>query len=247
MARTARIALVIAIGTLPWIGSICSGGMPALLPTDWTADQPTPSWVQQSGGWSTHAARWQAMSFFIACLLLTAWGFKAIWNSLRSEFTILPRLNFWRAAALVVLWGFCFAVVLAMVSGARELMTPGAWKKQGWTYKLADSSEPADKGDQRRQALEKLRFALWNFAAQNAGRFPSEGDAAIDDSHWEIPGWPGLRFVYVPGQSVGEAGRLLAFEPEVEGDERQVLLTNGLLGTMRTAEIERALIEEPMP
>lgn len=38
---------------------------------------------------------------------------------------------------LVVLWGLLFIVVLAMISGARELMTPGAWEKQGATYRLA--------------------------------------------------------------------------------------------------------------
>jgi hypothetical protein len=28
-----------------------------------------------------------------------------------------------------------------MISGARELMTPGAWEKQGVTYRLADQAE----------------------------------------------------------------------------------------------------------
>ena len=30
-----------------------------------------------------------------------------------------------------------------MISGARELMTPGAWKKEGFTYKLNDEADPA--------------------------------------------------------------------------------------------------------
>ena len=137
-----------------------------------------------------------------------------------------------------MLWGLCFVVVLTMISGARELMTPGAWKKQGWTYTLADA-KPADASDLRRPALERLRFALWQYAARHEGRFPSEGDQAVEQELWQIPGWAGLRFLYVSNQSVDQVGRLLVFEPAQNDDERFVLLTNGFLGSMRTAEIER--------
>ena len=51
-------------------------------------------------------------------------------------FPNLPKLNFWRALGLTVLWGLLFMVVLTMISGGRELMTPGAWDRQGATYKL---------------------------------------------------------------------------------------------------------------
>ena len=37
-----------------------------------------------------------------------------------------------------VVWGSLFVLVLTMISGARELMTPGAWKKDGITYVLED-------------------------------------------------------------------------------------------------------------
>ncbi len=42
---------------------------------------------------------------------------------------------------MVVLWGLLFTVVLAMISGARELMTPGAWEKQGATYRLKEGGK----------------------------------------------------------------------------------------------------------
>ena len=32
-------------------------------------------------------------------------------------------------------------VVLAMISGARELMTPGAWEKHGATYRLKEEAK----------------------------------------------------------------------------------------------------------
>lgn len=231
-------------------GAVCEAGMPSLLPSSWTADGRTPSWTGHNGAGSPDAGNvhWQALSFFAACFLLSAWGLKAIWNSFRREFTQLPALGYGRSLSLVVLWGLCFTVVLTMISGARELMTPGAWKKQGWTYKLADiPSAEADGRSVRARALEQLRFALWDFAATHAGAFPAENDAAIDSQLWEIPGWTGVRFLYVPGQSIAKAGQLLAFEPELNGDERQVLLTNGFLGSMRTREIEQLLDDRETP
>ena len=152
-------------------------------------------------------------------------------------------LGYRRALSLVVLWGVLFVIVLTMISGARELMTPGAWKKQGWTYQLAESSPPRpaaqDSRTTRREALEQLRLALWQFAATHQGKFPTAENTEIDAKLWEIPGWPGLKFLYVPERQLEASGaaRLLVFEPALEGDECQVILTNGLLGTMRTAEI----------
>jgi hypothetical protein len=48
-----------------------------------------------------------------------------------------------------------FLLVLTMISGARELMTPGAWEKKGFTYQLvrdrpakaADTQAPSTNAD----------------------------------------------------------------------------------------------------
>jgi hypothetical protein len=220
--------------------------MPAVLPTGWTADRDRPSWAGASGGRNTPEAQLQAISFFLAGLLLSTLVVKSLWNSARRDFPALPELCYRRALSLVVLWGLCFVIVLTMISGARELMTPGAWKKRGWTYTLADAS-PADASALRRQALERLRFALWQYAATHDGRFPPEGDRSIADELWQVPGWAGLRFLYVANQSVDQGGRLLLFEPAMNENERLVVLTNGFAGSMRTAEIERQLSEEALP
>ena len=74
-------------------------------------------------------------------LLVSAGLIQLLWNSLRKSFTRLPRLNYPRAIGLVVLWGLLFIVVLTMISGARELMTPGAWEKQGATYRLNEGGK----------------------------------------------------------------------------------------------------------
>src|SRR5262249_59823003 len=81
--------------------------------------------------------RVQTISFFLFGLLASAGLIQFIWNRLRLDFTVLPRLTYGKAVGIVVLWGLLFILVLTMISGARELMTPGAWEKQGVTYRLA--------------------------------------------------------------------------------------------------------------
>ena len=86
------------------------------------------------------AFRLQAASFFAIGILFSAvvvrWG----WNALAVDFPRLPRLTYGKACGVVFLWGLLFIIVLTMISGARELMTPGAWEKQGSTYKVRESS-----------------------------------------------------------------------------------------------------------
>jgi uncharacterized membrane protein len=82
--------------------------------------------------------RLENLSFFLAGFLLSAWFLKLLWNYVARDFTALPRLSYRRALAVAALWGLLFILVLTMISGARELMTPGAWEKTGATYKLAD-------------------------------------------------------------------------------------------------------------
>jgi len=80
--------------------------------------------------------RIETISFFLLVLLLSSGAIQILWNSLRKSFTRLPRLSFPKAVALMCLWGLLFLIVLAMIAGGRELMTPGAWEKQGATYRL---------------------------------------------------------------------------------------------------------------
>jgi hypothetical protein len=82
-------------------------------------------------------ARIDTISFFLVGYLLIAWGVKWFWNDMRKVFPKLPKLSYWRALGLQTIWALLFVVVLTMISGARELLTPGAWEKDGATYKLA--------------------------------------------------------------------------------------------------------------
>jgi hypothetical protein len=242
---TGRLILSI-VATVLLYGKSVNAGMPAPLPTTWTADHE-PRWISKTDSTPTgfSDARLQAISFFIATLLLSAGGVQLLWHSLRKEITWLPQLTYGRSLALVILWGLLFVIVLTMISGARELMTPGAWRKQGWTYKLNQPPGLPETSQNsqtlRRQALEQLRLVLWQYAATHQGRFPQANDRAIDPELWNIPGWPGVRFIFVPDRAAEDVGQLLVCEPELDSDERQVLLTNGMLGTMRTAEIRQSL------
>lgn len=79
------------------------------------------------------------ISFFLLIFFLSAWVVKILWNALAKDFPRLPKMTYRRSLAAVVLWGLIFVIVLTMISGVRELLTPGAWEKQGVTYKLKDT------------------------------------------------------------------------------------------------------------
>ena len=130
---TLRGPLAVGLLLVGLVRTACAG-MPALLPSD----LPTRLRLHDS-----FAARLSAVSFFLVGLLLSAFIVNSLWNYLRRDFKFLPPMTMLKSLALVVLWGLLFVIVLTMISGARELMTPGAWKKQGFTYQLKDVPEPA--------------------------------------------------------------------------------------------------------
>ena len=86
-------------------------------------------------------ARLSTISFFLVVLLALAFVIKLLWNYLARDFRRLPRMTYPKAVAAVLLWGLVFLIVLTMISGARELLTPGAWEKQGATYKLKEEAK----------------------------------------------------------------------------------------------------------
>jgi amino acid transporter len=87
--------------------------------------------------------RVEAISFFLLVFLLSALAVQFIWNRLRRDFIRLPKLTYLKSIAIVTLWGLLFILILTMISGARELMTPGAWEQHGATYRLKSSTHPS--------------------------------------------------------------------------------------------------------
>lgn len=194
--------------------------------------------------------RLQTISFFLLVLLLCAWGVQGTWNGLRRDFPRLPRLSFGRALGLVALWGTLFLLILTMISGARELMTPGAWKKQGLTYRLESEETPKRAPEAiletaRHNKLEALRRALWKFADSHEGRFPaSDEQTALAAETWETPDPSGMRYLYVPGRKTDSGFALLAYEPGLFGRMRLVLLANGTIRSMSLSEVREAVDKE---
>lgn len=77
-----------------------------------------------------------ALSFFLFGFLASALAVMLLWNYVARDWPALPRLTYLKALGLVGLWSLLFVLVLTMISGARELMTPGAWRADGAVYLL---------------------------------------------------------------------------------------------------------------
>ena len=113
-----RFLIALATGLFALGTSAAHAGMPSLVLTD------------------AASLRLEAISFFLVCYLLCTLLFRWIWNGLAKDWAWMPRLSFRKALGVMIVFGlFCY-VILTMISGARELMTPGAWKKEGLLYKL---------------------------------------------------------------------------------------------------------------
>jgi hypothetical protein len=192
--------------------------------------------------------RLDAISFFLVGFLLCAGLIQLLWNVLRKDFTFLPRLSYGKAVCLVALWGLLFVLVLTMISGARELMTPGAWEKKGLTYRLVkDLSAPGEAealGLARHQKIDQLRVTLWRYARAHGGQFPADRSVSdIPREAWQVPDPSGLPYVYVGGLRVDQ-DRPLAYEPELFGSRRLVLFANGEIRHLEWEEIARSLTTE---
>jgi hypothetical protein len=214
-----------------------AGGALLALPGLARAGMPMPNLTEVS------KLRLQSISFFLFLFVLSAAGVALLWNYLQKDCPALPRLSFGKALGLVTLWGLLFVLVLTMISGARELMTPGAWQKQGWTYRLAKDEAPAADPQEtaRKQKLEDLRFALWDYARTHGGQFPSDiASAGFVGSRWLVPDPSGMRYVY-QGAGSGRREAPLAWEPDIFGGYRYVLFASGEIRRLDAAEFDRVV------
>jgi hypothetical protein len=225
-----RDSFPLSVGVLFANAAPVSAGMPSITLTD------------------AASMRLQSISFFLVVFFLSALVIRWIWNAFTTDFPRLPRLSYLKALGLVGLWGMLFVLVLTMISGARELMTPGAWKKDGLTYTLGDQKQPpepppAPTEEDRKRKLTSLFGALATYAASHNNNFPPPNDTAIAAHLWRVPGHSGMRYVYLPNRNTLDGGRVLACEPELFGEWRLVLFTNGDIRRMTSAELAPLLTE----
>lgn len=188
--------------------------------------------------------RLEDISFFTVALLLCGLGIKLLWNYVARDFPQWPRLTYGKALGLTALLSLFMVMVLSMISGARELLTPGAWQKQGHAYHLNDPvNEPL-----RRGGMESLRTALMNYAAAHNGKFPPHDfTPEIPEKIWQSPDLKGTRYLYVAGFSAPGTNSILACEPMVFGEERFALFSTGEIRKMSTQDIRRMVEANSKP
>ncbi len=193
------------------------------------------------------ASRLDVVSFFLVLYLVLTLIFKWLWNYLALDFKWMPRLTYLKALGLMVVCGMFLYVVLTMISGARELMTPTAWKKTGFTYGLVEPEQQAKPWleSARKQSLERLRAALWDYAKRHDGKLPVHTEA--DDFPREF--WQGVDpdrsvYAYYPGRQPNVGNHVIAFEPYTYGSQRYVLFSTGEIEKMPVTEIIKRVEEE---
>ncbi len=183
------------------------------------------------------ATRLEIISMFLVGILLSAFVVQGVWNGLRTEFSTLPQLTYRRALGVVFLWGLLFVIVLTMISGARELMTPGAWIKKGNTYDLTPPKDapPAlppieTYTGERRERMARLGDHL-RALVNDAGGLPLERGVAVGERAelWEIPQAFGFEYIYFPAVRKEPDPAVWIAEPEFFADGRFVLKSDGTI------------------
>lgn len=181
--------------------------------------------------------RLASIGFFAATFVVLAKLFQILWNWLRKDFPSLPQLTFRRAMAIVFVWGMALELVLTMISGARELLTPGAWERVGVTYQVTPATPGASAADLspegRRARIQRLADAL---RAQPA--LPkSARTSGLPADLWEAPG--GGHYVYL--SDLADAMGMLAYEPPGPGYERLAILPDFTVVALPRDEMTRRL------
>ncbi len=175
--------------------------------------------------------RIEVISFFLVLLLSLSWIFKWLWNGLCKDIPNWPKLRYRGALGFLMVAVLLLGLILSMITGARELMTPGAWKPKGATFvlqerQLGDAKAWLDTA--RQQRMRQLRDALWQYAAQHNHELPpNRMTADIPLDSWVSIDPAGSRFEYWPGARADEGKRIVAIEPATFGQERWVLWSNG--------------------
>lgn len=182
--------------------------------------------------------RLEDISFFALLLVVATVAIRFLWNYLAKGTSWLPRLTFPKALTLTALLSLLMLLILVMIAGARELLTPGAWYRQGSHYR------PSDVGSRelRQQSLESLRMALMQYARAHGGQLPPHDYVSeIPPKLWQAPDSGGTRYVYLAGLTLDQTNAVVVCEPQNFGEERLVLFADGTIGALKTEEIHRRL------
>jgi hypothetical protein len=191
-----------------------------------------------------YRVRFQDISFFIFLFVVCSFILKLLWNHATKGFPSIPRLTFIRSSCVAGILGLSTLLILTMISGIREVLTPEAWRRQGSSYRLnAAAQEPV-----RRRSLEQLRAALLDYAQAHQGSFPAHDYVPeIADKLWEAPDQSGSHYLYSGGLTTNLPNAVLAVEPPNFGDQRLGLKVSGEIGFLSKLEIESRTVGRSSP
>ena len=208
------------------ISSSAHAGMPVIRLSDWAA------------------MRLDTISFFLGLTLLVAWVFQLLWNYLQKDFSRLPRLAYSRALVLTFTLGLGMSLVLSMISGARELFTPGAWQKNGLTYKIAPvASQSEQLLHVRKEKLLRLKDALWSFAEDHDQNLPiNVFTSTLSPDVFRTVHPTRMHYEYrADKDGLNGPARPLAWEPEIYEKARLVLYTDGRIESLSKKQFEAVI------
>lgn len=195
--------------------------------------------------------RAEELSFFVFAFLVCGFLVKLLWNYVFAGVAWAPQLTYARALGALSLWGLVMVVVLSLVSGARELMTPAAWEPNGTTHRLAKPSEQslaASQQAERKTRIEKVRFALWDFAAKHQGQLPTIeqwNELPVELRACEPSGT--ILYRYEPGATIGSEAKVIVFEPRWY-DDQYVLYGDGSIALQtKVSQVENTSSEGVTP
>lgn len=198
------------------------------------AGMPVPSLIITELG----KRRLEEISFFFVSFLLLTAVVRWLWNGLAKDVPALPRLSYRGAMCFTVLWGLALTVVLSLVSGARELMTPAAWEPNGVTYRLAEkkTADSEQTKEMRRERIVQLKEPLWKFAADHDGRFPSQSSELPAEYRIADPS-SGISYVLTGDLSLTSAPSIVVQEPDIYSERFALLTTGSVIEIKRESEV----------
>ena len=223
LVRLLRFLSLLLLGLAFSIPQSAYAGMPVVRLSDWAA------------------MRIDTISFFLGLMLLVAWVFQLLWNYLQKDFSRLPRLVYSRALVLTFTLGLGMSLVLSMISGARELFTPGAWQKNELTYKIAPlPSESAQLLHVRKEKILQLKDALWSFAQGHDQTLPINAFTSTLSPDLFRTAHPSRMHYEYRADKEGLKGpvRALVWEPDIYENDRLVLYTDGRIESLSKKKLE---------
>jgi len=197
-------------------GKFIIAGMPALLPWD---SEPSPLVSEP------FSRQVQLLIGSVIVLFISAAIVKGLWNSLTKDFESLPRLSYPRALGMTLLWGFAMVVALMLIDGARHTLSPSAWVRNGFTYRLTTEEERILNAyrQQRRERLQNLYVDIMKYLESHDGALPHTL-TEVESDHLEVPENTELRYLW---KFDAENSTFQIIEPELIDEVRYAITKKG--------------------